>query len=79
MVALLGDGAYMFANPTACHFVSQAHRLPVLVVIYNNTLYGAVRRATLDMFAHGAASEADGRFMAELGPSPAFEKIVAGA
>jgi acetolactate synthase I/II/III large subunit len=76
VIAVLGDGAYMFANPTACHFVSQAHRLPVLVVIYNNTLYGAVRRATLDMFADGAAAEADGRFMAELGPSPAFEKIV---
>lgn len=76
VVALLGDGAYMFANPTACHYVSQAHKLPVLVVIYNNTLYGAVRRATLDMFEHGTASEADGRFMAELGPSPAFEKIV---
>ncbi len=76
VVAVLGDGAYMFANPTACHFVAQAHKLPVLVVIYNNTLYGAVRRATLDMFEHGTAAEADGRFMAELGPSPAFEKIV---
>jgi acetolactate synthase I/II/III large subunit len=77
VVALLGDGAYMFANPTACHFVSQAHKLPILVVIYNNTLYGAVRTATLDMFRDGSASEADGRYMAELGPSPAFEKIVA--
>ncbi len=76
VIAVLGDGAYMFANPTACHFVSQAHRLPVLIVIYNNTLYGAVRRATLGMFADGAAAEADGRFMADLGPSPAYEKIV---
>ncbi len=76
VIALLGDGAYMFANPTACHFASQAHNLPVLVVIYNNTLYGAVRRATLDMFADGTAAQTDGRFMAELGPAPAFEKIV---
>ena len=76
VVAMLGDGAYMFANPTACHYVSQAQKLPVLVVIYNNTLYGAVRRATLDMFARGTASEADGRLMANLDPSPAFEKIV---
>ena len=76
VVAVLGDGAYMFANPTACHFVSEAQRLPVLLVIYNNALYGAVRRATLGMFAAGAASEADGRFMAELDPSPAYETIV---
>lgn len=77
VVAVLGDGAYMFANPTACHFVSQAQNLPVLVVIYNNTLYGAVRRATLDMFEHGVAAEDDGRLLADLGPAPDYERIVA--
>ena len=76
VIAVLGDGAYMFANPTACHFVGQAQNLPVLVVIYNNTLYGAVRRATLDMFEHGVASEEDGRLLADLGPAPAFERMV---
>ena len=50
VVALLGDGAYMFANPTACHFIAESQKLPVLTVIYNNALYGAVRRATLDMY-----------------------------
>jgi len=77
VVAVLGDGAYMFANPTACHFVSQAQSLPVLVVIYNNTLYGAVRRATLDMFEHGVAAEDNGRLLADLGPAPDYERIVA--
>ncbi|MDQ2803781.1 MAG: thiamine pyrophosphate-dependent enzyme, partial [Pseudomonadota bacterium] len=76
VIAVLGDGAYMFANPTACHFVGQAQALPVLVVIYNNTLYGAVRRATLDMFEHGVAAADDGRLLADLGPAPAFERIV---
>jgi acetolactate synthase-1/2/3 large subunit len=76
VVSVLGDGAYMFANPVACHYVAQMQKLPVMTVIYNNALYGAVRRATLDMYAHGAASEADGRFLADL-PAPSFEKIVA--
>ena len=75
VIAVLGDGAYMFANPTACHYVAQMQNLPVLTVVYNNALYNAVRRATLDMYAHGVAAEADGRFMAEL-PTPAFEKIM---
>ena len=48
--SVLGDGAYMFANPTACHYVAQMQNLPVLTVIYNNALYGAVRRATLEMY-----------------------------
>lgn len=76
VIAVLGDGAYMFANPTACHFIGQAQNLPVLVVIYNNALYGAVRRATLDMFPASTAAAGDGRLLAELGPAPAFERII---
>ena len=76
VVSVLGDGAYMIANPTACHAAAQMHNLPVLTIVYNNSLYGAVRRATLDMYATGVAAEDDGRLMADL-PAPAFEKIMA--
>jgi acetolactate synthase I/II/III large subunit len=76
VVAVLGDGAYMFANPTACHHVSQTQGLPTLTVLYNNALYGAVRRATLDMYANGAAAEGDGRLLADL-PPPDFERTIA--
>ena len=76
VLSVLGDGAYMFANPTACHYVAQMQNLPVLTVIYNNALYGAVRRATLDMYGNGVAAEGDGRLLADL-PAPNFEKIVA--
>ena len=76
VLSVLGDGAYMFANPTACHYVAQMQSLPVLTIIFNNALYGAVRRATLEMYEKGAAAEADGRFLADL-PAPSFEKIVA--
>ncbi len=75
VLSVLGDGAYMFANPTACHCVAQMQNLPVLTVIYNNALYGAVRRATLDMYDAGAAAQNDGRLLANL-PAPNFEKIV---
>src|SRR5689334_6770975 len=76
VVSLLGDGAYMFANPVACHYMAQMQRLPVLTVIFNNGLYNAVRRATLDMYATGVAADGDGRLLADL-PAPNFEKIVA--
>jgi acetolactate synthase I/II/III large subunit len=75
VLSVLGDGAYMFANPTACHYTAQMQKLPVLTIIYNNALYGAVRHATLDMYSKGIASEADGRLLANL-PSVSFEKIV---
>ena len=75
VVATLGDGAYVFDNPTACHWVSAAQNLPVLVVIYNNQLYGAVRNSTSSMYKEGASANNDCRLLADLSPSPAFEKI----
>jgi len=76
VVATIGDGAYMFANPTVCHWVAAKFDIPVLAVVFNNARYGAVRRATLSMFKDGAAGEDDGQFLADLTPSPPFEEIV---
>ena len=76
IVATIGDGAYMFANPTVCHWVAQKFDIPVLAVVFNNSRYGAVRRATLSMFKDGAAGEDDGQFLADLSPSPPFEEFV---
>jgi acetolactate synthase-1/2/3 large subunit len=75
MVATIGDGAYLFSNPTVCHWVAEAYGLPVLTIIFNNSRYGAVRRATLSMFKDGAAGENDGRYLADLDPSPPYELL----
>ena len=77
IVATLGDGAYMFANPMAGHWVSAAHKLPILTIVFNNSRYGAVRRSTLSMFKDGAAGENDGRFLADLDPAPPYDQIAA--
>ena len=34
VICCVGDGAYMFGNPTASHFVSEAMKLPVLFVVF---------------------------------------------
>ncbi len=73
VVATLGDGAYMFANPTVGHWVSAKHALPILTIVFNNSRYGAVRRATLSMFKEGVAAETDGRALADLDPAPPYE------
>ena len=76
VIAAVGDGAYMFGNPTAAHMVSRALGLPVLFVINNNARWGAVHRATLSMYPQGyAAAEAQPPFSC-LEPSPAYELIV---
>ena len=46
--------------------MSAVHDLPILTIMFNNSRYGAVRRATLSMFKDGAAGEDDGRTLADL-------------
>jgi len=75
VVATLGDGAYMFANPMVGHWVAGKYGLPILTVVFNNTRYGAVRRATLSMFKEGVAGENDGRGLADLDPAPPYEAM----
>lgn len=72
-VALVGDGAYMFANPAACHHASTKYDLPMLAVIANNAAWGAVDRATRGVYPQGEVVAQDDRRLAELGPNPAFE------
>jgi acetolactate synthase-1/2/3 large subunit len=74
VTAVIGDGGMIFANPTACHWVAEAHQLPIAVVIFNNARYGAVRNATMAMFGAGAAGRENGTGLADLSPSPAFER-----
>jgi acetolactate synthase-1/2/3 large subunit len=75
VVATLGDGAYMFSNPTVGHWVAEKNALPILTVIFNNSRYGAVRNSTLSMFKDGAAGEDDGNGLAQLGPAPPYDEL----
>ncbi len=77
IVATLGDGAYMFSNPMVGHWVSAAHKLPILTIIFNNSRYGAVRNATLSMYKDGIAGENDGRNLADLDPAPPYDEMAA--
>jgi acetolactate synthase-1/2/3 large subunit len=75
VIATLGDGSYMFGNPTPCHFVSQAYELPTLTVIFNNRVWNAVRRANLNMYPNGWAAKTQHFPLSELQPSPHFEVL----
>ena len=76
VICAVGDGAYMFGNPTATHYVSEAMRLPVLYVIANNARWAAVHRSTLATYPKGHASETKQPPFATLEPSPRFEHVV---
>jgi acetolactate synthase I/II/III large subunit len=75
VLATMGDGSYMFANPVACHHVAEAHNIPVLVVVLNNAGYGAVRHSVRDLYPTGYAAKADEMPLVGLSPSPDFAHV----
>jgi acetolactate synthase-1/2/3 large subunit len=79
VVAVLGDGSYLFANPVAVHHAATAHRLPILFVVVNNAMWGAVRRATLGMYPQGEAARSNRPPFIDLDDLPAFEQVCAAA
>jgi acetolactate synthase-1/2/3 large subunit len=76
VICAVGDGAYMFGNPTATHYVSEAMKLPILFVIANNARWAAVHRSTLSTYPKGFAAEREKPPFATLEPSPRFEHVV---
>ena len=76
VIATVGDGAYVFSIPTAAHMVSSAYDLPILVVIFNNGCWGAVRKTTASLFPKGWAARTGSFPLSDLAPAPAYEKIV---
>jgi acetolactate synthase-1/2/3 large subunit len=75
VVATMGDGSYLFANPVAAHHVAEVHRIAVLTVILNNAGYGAVQQSVTGLYPTGYAAKADVVPLTSLSPSPNFKLV----
>jgi acetolactate synthase-1/2/3 large subunit len=75
-IVTVGDGTYMFNNPTACHLVSHAYNLPILTIICNNAIWHASKAATQQVMPDGWAVSTGNFPLTELTPSPRYEKVV---
>lgn len=75
VIAVVGDGSYMFGNPVPFHFVQRSENLPTLTIVANNHQWLAVKQSTLAVYPDGAASKANVMPIQDLNPSPAFEKV----
>ncbi len=72
--ATMGDGSYIFANPTACHQIAEALHLPVITCVLNNEEWGAVRHSVTGLYPDGYAAKANTMPLTALTPSPDFTK-----
>ncbi|MFA1610942.1 thiamine pyrophosphate-requiring protein [Halobellus rubicundus] len=58
VISLVGDGSYLFANPSACALFAAETAAPTLTVVYDNQGWNAVEGATTAQYPEGAAAEA---------------------
>lgn len=72
VVCTLGDGSYMFANPTVCHQIAESLDLPIVIVVLNNQEWGAVRHSVIGMYPDGYAAKANEVPLTALKPTPDF-------
>ncbi len=59
VVALVGDGSYLFGVPSSAQWVARRYKAPALTVIYDNRGWGAPKFSTLAVHPKGAAAQAD--------------------
>ena len=70
VVATVGDGSYLFANPPACHQAAEALDLPILTVVMNNGVWNAVDKTTRLVYPDGSAARANAMPLTSLRPAP---------
>ena len=75
VLATMGDGTYMFANPVACHQIAEALNLPILILVLNNNEWGAVRQSVVGLYPDGYAAKANQVPLTGLAPSPDFTMV----
>jgi acetolactate synthase-1/2/3 large subunit len=76
VIAAVGDGSYIFANPVACHQFAAAHGLPLLTIVFNNSGWDSVRHAARVMYPEGQAAAEEWPVLSGVIPSPDFKTVI---
>jgi acetolactate synthase-1/2/3 large subunit len=58
VVALTGDGSYLFSQPSTVHWMARKYRTPFLQIVYNNRGWKAPKFSALAVHPNGYASRA---------------------
>ena len=78
VVALTGDGSYMFSVPSTVHWMARHYRTPFLQIVYNNRGWKAPKYSALAVHPDGYASRADD-IDVSFDPPPDYAGIAAAA
>lgn len=78
VIAVIGDGSYMFGVPSSAYWVAQSYGAPQLTIVLNNGGWHAPKRSTLLVHPEGTANRRD-RYWVTAGASARFADIAAAA
>jgi acetolactate synthase-1/2/3 large subunit len=78
VVALTGDGSYMFSVPSTVHWMARRYETPFLQVVYNNRGWNAPKFSALAIHPDGYASKAADLDLS-FDPPPDYAAIAAAA
>jgi acetolactate synthase-1/2/3 large subunit len=78
VMALSGDGSYMFSVPSSVHWIARQYKTPFLQVVYNNRGWKSPKLSTLAVHPQGYASRAN-EIGVSFDPPPDYAGIAAAA
>lgn len=75
MVATLGDGSYLFNTPLSAHYVAAAYKLPIVIVVFNDSAWSTIKKSYLGTTKNGWAQKKDSFALCNLEVDISFEKL----
>ncbi len=76
VVALEGDGSFVFARPTSAFWAAERYNAPFLTVIYNNSRHQATINSWNRYFPEGVGPHENAFIGSEIEPSPDYDVLV---
>jgi len=77
VICCVGDGSFMFGNPTPAFVVADALSIPITIIVANNGMWYAVEQSTVDIYPDGEASTEDKPPLTQFGSSPDYAALAA--
>ena len=75
VICCVGDGSFMFGNPTPAFVVADALDLPITIIVANNGMWYAVEQSTVDVYPDGASAAGKNLPLTQFGSTPDYAAI----
>jgi len=75
VVALIGDGGFVFSNPLAALWTAEKAKAPFLTVIFNNGGYNASAAPVAELYPGGAVQRLGHGLVTAIQPAPDYARV----